>query len=863
MNRPTSHSTPDSGSRDNGSQRTPRRGRPYFLYRGKFKTYDYTHAAATLGHDFVAAACDIVRQQKHEAGVTHRTWVDNYVFRLGELFNALQAFLIDDTASHKDPSQFGTRQWTLFETWLQNHLQSLPLSAKSRAKALNATSNLLRILHRTGVISTPLTLKAPTRRDRAPINHSRFSERGWNRQPAPPHIDTPFKFFVEPHGREYDYTPFRDVGRQFLADTSSILRKTYHAYSANKAKHTHEVWTRVLRYIQSQCKKPASKTFRQALYSGKYRSIGPEAWENILYGWRNELTTQIESGHLKRITAHTCVGRLNLAWASFADAGLVPRVRIRGFKNARSSYLRQSRATLAQLPLRDPISDAAVRSATQHLTALFDASDRDEARQYIRSLSQHLTAQVVSGLPVESLIKEIHTLNTERLLALRRCAERDLRKWHEHWSTGQTVLRNSTIEGTELVGLVDSPQWSASEVRRHSSQLFFHGPKSTRLGHALLYIDARYGGAISGVHGRVHHIARSLGGRPALSAYLNPHTHATLALWVLLLVDTGANCEVARTTPWNCLRPSKDSGWRTLLLGPKLRARGAHILDEIPERNSDESLSLVEAIEMYKLMASRYRALATPSAKNYLFVHEFKGSIDLLKEWTARAWFLEFLKRHPELAQFDARPSMIRPSVLMSIQHRNDNRVEYAQAVGDHKSPSTTSQFYTGRAPIKMAHALKIRRFQNLFESVLIVSIDGAIAKLGLTEEQFADLFSEAKRTGLRVACLNALTTLEPEARSEEQPPPFDQRCGRSMRWVIATVETVADLILFKEQLERSFKAPGRAQTDAFVDKWLSWLIFAEVALQKLRESESAGVYEKAMKLATQRRSSYRRIPLE
>ena len=82
------------------------------------------------------------------------------------------------------------------------------------------------------------------------------------------------------------------------------------------------------------------------------------------------------------------------------------------------------------------------------------------------------------------------------------------------------------------------------------------------------------------------------------------------------------------------------------------------------------------------------------------------------------------------------------------------------------------------------------------------------------------------------------------------------------MRWIVATVENVADLILFKDHLERSLNASESTERALLAEKWLPWLIFAEIALQKLRESECIDVYENAMKLATQRRAGYPAIPL-
>lgn len=835
---------------------------PYLLHRNKFRTYDHTTAAEALGHTFVFAACEAVRAQKTEAGVLLRTWLDNYVVRLGELLDALQAFPRTGGTPPRDPSRFEPEDWMRFESWLHARIEALPLARRTRSKAVGTINKLLAILHRAVVIPVRIELASDRTRKIARVGQSRFTQRGWMHKPPPTRSDSPFAFFVEAHGREYDYTPFRDLGRLFVLNTTAVLRTQFQARSANLAKDTHETWTGVLRHLQSRRDGGASPALFRTLSSDGFATIAAEEWEEALYGWRQELATQVDLGQRKPVTHHRTISKLNEAWALFADAGLVAAVRVKGFKNAKSRFLRESRATLAQLTVRDVTADAAVHSATERIATLLDIQDQPEARQYLRSLSQELAPDIVRGLPVEAVIDEIHALNARRLATLRQCAERDFLKWYEHWRKGQAAYLDCALDGRELAALFEDPTLTVSETRRRSASLLFEGDEHVRLGRALRYIEARYDGIVSGIHGRIHHLSRSFGGRPTLTAYLHPHEDATLALWVMMMVDTGANCEVTRTCPWNCVEPSRRPGSHRLVLGPKRRSDGATIIDELPENTTDGSLSLVRAIGMYRTMATRHRALAAPDASESLFLHEGKGRTKTLTEWTARNWFTAFLARHAELERLDARPSMIRPSVLMDVQHRSGNHVDAAQALADHLRPTTTLQHYTGRTPTKLRYALAMREFQNRFQSVVIVSIDGAAARLGLTEAQFATLFSEAARTGLGVACLDPMAGIQPGTRQGEPCTRFDRCCDCRMRWVVATVDNVADLMLFKEHLESVRTTGSGTDSERWEERWAPWLAFAEVVLHKLREGECAGIHDAALAEATARRANYVRLPL-
>lgn len=852
----------DSKPHDSGASSFGPTENPFFVHRNKFRLYEYSASAAMLGATFVARCCAVVCAQRLTAGVNLRTWLDNYVGRLGEVLDALESFAASGSPSGRFPEQYTPADWRAFIPHLEARIQAQPWAEPTRSKAICTTNKLLTILHREGPIETHIELPIRKEPRIAKVGQSRFTQRGWNWQPPADRVDTPYAFHLEKHGREYDYSAYRDVGRLFVLHTTARLREYFPNCSAKVAKASHECWTSLLRYLKTSRSQQQLDAFHRQLASDEFRTIPTDVWEGVLYGWREGLEAQILSGDRRAITHHGHVARLNRVWADLADEGLVPRVRIRGFKNAKSQYLRKPRATLAQLAALDTATDAAVRSASERLVTFFNESDQDEARDYLRSLSQALSPEVVRALPVEAIIEEIRRLNVGRLTLVRTRAEADFKLWHAHWCRGQAAFEASALDGQELIALLDNPALSVSEIRGNSSRLLKKAPEPQRLGNALRYIDARYEGSISGINGRMHHLARSFGGRADLMAYLHPHEHATLALWVLMLVDTAANCEVTRTTPWDCLQPSQRPGTRRLVMGPKNRSEGLVIVDELDEVRPDGSLPLLTAIQMYQSMASRFHARAKHDAADLLLLHDVKGHPQGLTEWTARAWFIEFLSRHDDLSDLDARPSMIRPSVLMDIQQRNEGQVAPAQAVADHASASTTLQHYTGRSPIKLQYTLNIREFQERFQSVIIVTIDGAAAKLGISEAEFNTLFSEAARTGLGVACLDPLAGIQPGTRQGHQCTRWDECWNCRMRWVVATVDNIADLILFEEHLKATANAGADQPAADWEERWLPWLAFTQVALQKLREGETAGVYGQAVTLAAERRITYAGIPL-
>lgn len=843
----------------------PKSPSPFLLERNEHVVYDCAEFAGLLGHDFVQAACEEVRRQKFVSGVKHSTWCDNYATNLELLLEGLVAFSRESASGHPTGS-FTEDQWHSFGSWMAQRVYNRPLADRTKSKLVLTLNKLLTILSAASVIPLRIELPRQSPRKIARAGESKFTKRGWGRKAPDEKILSLFAVQIEAHGRAYDYEPYHQLGRHFLLQVVPNLALFYANCSAGTAKKTHNTMVDFFRFLCSEREHGRFPDLFSQLESEGFSAIESLSWEQALYAWRDHQFYGVDgpkTGSLLK-TAHQTVKKLGQVWRSLADASLVPDVALVGFKNAKKRAAgSRTRQTLAQLSPIRPLSTAGEDEVIGHLGQIFEPADKREAHEFIRSLCYELSPDEVRGLSCAELVDAIHALNSKRLKELRACAEMDFLKWYAHWERGQAALAAATIPAETLVELLDSPIRSVSERKRSSTELLFDGPESLRLGNALRYVIAKQDGIATGIHGRYHHLMRSFGGRFDFHAYLHPHHEATLALWVLLLVDSGANCEVVREMPFKCVQGTNDPKVRKVVFAGKNRSGGKAVVDELPSAPAPgQKISAIDAIECYQRMSARYRGLADKESKTCLFLHEYMASVHALQEWTARSWFVAFTRRYAVLDGLGIRPSFIRPSVLLEVQHRNADDVVSAQAVADHMNLSTTLRHYTGGTPTKLQFALKIREFQDRFQAVIIVSINGATEKLGLSEEQFQRIFSDAARTGLGVACLNPQAGVQPGTKPGNDCTRLDACHGCEMRWVVGTVNNIADLILFNEHLKASQADAHRQQPDAWEQRWLPWLVFSDIALAKLAQGETASAFFEAQQVAALRRTAYQPFPL-
>lgn len=828
------------------------------------KSYDLSQFAPELGFDLVSRVCGEIRRIRDEAKIAHRTWQDNYVAPTFFVCECLSEFRTED-GDRFDPMSASYASCRDLLHWIRNRIWSVRCAAVTRVNRYKRAKHLLKIFATKNILPYHFLDLLDLRRVYAAMGRSRFTTPGWARIPKEPFVQTQFNFEVAQHGRSYDFSEFQCLGAPFLCQFVLECEAIFNQKTAGDAKKTYNVAKSLFRHLLALDGSDHNSAFLTQLRSTQYRSIDSLMWEQILYSWRDlhRDGLKTDSTQRKLLTAHENVRRLDKFWELLASKGVVPAVKLKGFMNAKKRSNLSPRKSLAQLSPSEIASNANVQAAVAKISKFFGESDQRQVAEFICALCAQLPARTVKDMSTDELVSEIHELNARRLKIIRSCAEQEFLKWRAHWDAGQAAIAAASHSGSQLTDLLDSPLRMYSERRANVSELIMGGDPVICLGNSLNLIIEVYAGLIAGIQGRYHHIKRRFGGGASIDAYIHPHPHASAALWIMLQIDTAANCEVVREMPFDCFEDCNDPASRRVLFARKERANGLIIENDLPIVPMEgQVISSVAALLEYRQMTNIYRASATREVRDSLFLMVIKGEVLLADERKMRDWFMSFLKKQPALKGLKILPSMLRPSVLMETQYRSPQGVIVAQVVADHMSATTTDISYTGRVPVRLQYAQSIRTFQNRFQAVVIASINDSAKKLGLSEEEFQRILSDAARTGLGVACLNPFAGIQPGTRAGEQCTNLESCSGCTMRWVVATVENIADLILFYEHLAASEQAAIASAPDRWEQKWLPWLVFAEIALKKLSQGETARVHAEATVLAAARRNTYTAFPL-
>ena len=827
-------------------------------------TYDLSVFVNNLGYDFLAGVRRVICRVRDEQDLEPQTWRENYANPTVALCEYLVNFITHERAIF-DVMRIDLE---LCNTFFDGVLADLRASArleKTAQKKLAKIKHVAFCLAASGILPPAFMVKAPIAH-RARMGTSRFTVPNRKKQTKKEPDNSEFAFFVPQHGRGYDFSLFVGLGHTFVSRFSFEVKHVFIEMSAGDAKNAFEVATSFFRHLLKLCDEGQYRHMFELIRSGQFANVTDIDWESIVFDWAQ---SQLEGANTtprkrKLVTASMNVQTLKRLWDALIRRDFFPVVNFVRAKGAKSRANRSPRKSLAQLSHSAVMVAGAVQGAIDELSKFFAESGQGEVAEYIRALSAEMPAQEVQSLNSHQLVQKIRTLNLQRLKDLRDCAEHDFIKWYDHWEEGQFALRSVTNTAEFIVDMVDSPLRSVSERRRNVMRLLKSHDPRTNLGNSLKLVVEVYGGILTGISGRYHHLKREFGGKARFCAYLHAHAEATVALWIMLLIDSGANCEVVREMPLECLEDAVDPLMKTVVFAPKARAGGKIIVDQLPiSAAAGHKLSCVAALEKYRRMTALYRSKASGDCKDRLFFAERDHVMVEVDEWKMRNWFVDFLQRHEKLKTLAIRPSMIRPSVLMDVRHASPDGIVAAQLIADHRSASTTNQSYTGGFPTKLENAVRIREFQQRFQAVVIVSISGAAEKLGLTPAQFDRIFSEAARTGLGVACLDGMAGIQPGTKRGSQCSKFEACNGCEMSWVVATTANICDLILFNDYLDRSQESAIQRNSELWEKKWLPWLVFSEIALAKLSQGETAAIYRDAVALAELRKATYQPIPLD
>lgn len=614
--------------------------------------------------------------------------------------------------------------------------------------------------------------------------------------------------YVPQHSAAYDFRPFVGIGKAFVVAVAGAFAVRVSGLRWGTAKQRHYSIKILLRWIAHNRK--LFPVFREKLVND-YQSISVDEWEAVLNTWRDDFVNGERP--LTESTRSQVLRAVNVLLEALITARVIrPISRLVPVKDSNKKVI--PKKCLAEASVRQPSTRPAHKKTKGE------------------------------GLDVQ--IEAIACLNEKRLKDLRKCAEQELRKWSDHFKEGQNILALSDMPFIEIRKILRTRYRNNTFRIRALRRLFPKDQPKIALARYLTYILNEHGGVIpfrlTTLRQYHYDFCRYRGGIDEVRSYLTPAPEAANAVRLIFLIDTGVNVSVCYSLNRDCISPSDNPG-HIVVTGFKDRARGKPILSELPIRDSRYEISCAQALMTYLDMSKWLSKAAPKPVRHRLFLHAYKSeTIRPITYSVAGKQFKAFLARHKEFSGLDFRVDMMRPTVLFQSIYANRGNLIAANALGDHAHFSTTS-YYANKPSLRLLYQRLTRDFQQLFQVVAISDIEGAASKLEMNNSEFRRLLREAHRTGLGVTCLNPRAGYQPASVKGEDCTTLEKCPTCPLRFVVATVPNITDLVLFYWHLQNNRPEFEATRPERWLQTWLPWLVFAEVALEKVQRGPTASIY--------------------
>ena len=536
------------------------------------------------------------------------------------------------------------------------------------------------------------------------------------------------------------------------------------------------------------------------------------------------------------------------------EAGLFPRVHFTRSVNRRRHRMRNPRPSLAEAPNID--ADAkkileATKAASKYRDIVIDAGK--DAIAFSQTLAVERARR--TDLP-ESLPEAIRILCDERLVELRKAASAIVEPWRKTYQKGRELIAQAEYDGRQVFEMLERERANGIRTGRWNTlveSLFPPAEPRRALANLLAMLEAKFHGICPNGENDSwgqFWIARyrNVGGTRAVQSYLCPPRLVVSAIACLYLCESGVNSDVAVRMRPNAIRPSKRPQ-HIIVTGRKARAQNRAIFSELPIRQTVEGCTgAAEALLFY---ADAVRALRAGDEDTPLFVHVSQNQLKALNDWHLYQDFSAIAATSERLASLQICPTMIRSTVLLSMQLRHPNSMEAVQMFAQHKSDTTTAG-YVAKLPHRMMLEQRMREFSDTIE--VVISDEDTWKKMGRPVARWKEAIRSARRTGLGVWCQDPEAGAQPDVPTGTTCDKLDRCLSCSKILVIADEESVTDMIVWSKALEDAEPVWLENNAERWTSHWVPWKAFFEVVLnEKMTRGLLATIKKRAIDKAAAR----------
>lgn len=542
----------------------------------------------------------------------------------------------------------------------------------------------------------------------------------------------------------------------------------------------------------------------------------------------------------------------------FADARIFPKITIprQGLNRRRRNRDQNSKPSLVEAQAKDFQAILTItEEAAVYRGIVFD--DSKDTIAFVNALAFERARR--NDLP-EGLVEAIAFLCDERLYELRKKATNVFRQWYAIYLRGRILIENATKNGREIQLELESSRSAETGWKQKVVEVFPKKDFQHTLSNLLTLVEHEFHGlcpnSANTEWGQFwRNVYSKVGGAQYIQMHLLPNTAAVSAAVCLYLCESGANSSVGLVLEPSSIRNSKLRG-HVNFVSTKARSNGASIFSDLPKNTGDDDImSAYEALTILKSVTQPLRDKGMVN-DNDLLVFASRSNVRKLEEWQFRADVKAIVDKSDLLSEFTITPSMIRPTVLLSAELKNPGNLSVANIIAQHRQESTTMG-YVRKLPFKLILEERIRGFMNTLQVVVASRVHEGHIKLGIDEEELHTQVEHSRRTGLGVFCANPYTGIQADYPRGEMCKAVDRCIECSQRIVVAHVESIADMIIWKEALN---VAEGRWLEDRYQrweEVWTPWQAFFYVVLnEKMARGELAVIKRKATELAETRKKS-------
>ena len=532
----------------------------------------------------------------------------------------------------------------------------------------------------------------------------------------------------------------------------------------------------------------------------------------------------------------------------FGEAGLFPRVHFPRTVDRRRRRVKIPRPSLAEAPVVD--ADArkileAAEAASKYRGLSLDAGK--DAIAFAQTLAIERARR--TDLP-ESLPEAIRILCDERLVEIRKAASTLVEAWRVTYREGRELVAQAEHEGAHMYEMLEKEHEQGMETgpwRKLVGSLFPRSQPRRALANLLAVIEAKFHGVCpkssGGAWGKFWGGRfRNVGGAQAVQAYLCPRRLVVSALVCLYLCESGVNSGVALSMKANAIRPSRRPR-HIIVTGRKGRARNRAIYSELALRPTVHGcMSAAEALLFY---ADAVRPLRIGHEDMPLFVHVARCRLQPLSDWRLYTNFQAIVATSQRLASLRIFPSMIRSTVLLSLQLRHPDSLEAVQMFAQHRR-DTTTMGYVAKLPYRMVLEERMRRFAETIE-VMVADRD-TWKQMGRPVAARREAIGAARRTGLGVWCRDSEAGTQPDVPRGTTCHAVDRCLGCSQVVVVADEDSVADMIVWSKALDDAESAWLDDNPERWTEHWVPWKAFFGVVLnEKMTRGVLAAIKKRAL----------------